>query len=68
MTIDLASAALDLDEEWDDDAPFAAAPVPAALAALAAAEALAAEGRHVHLVASDVQCLTHASCTAVPGA
>lgn len=67
MTIDLAPADVDLDEEWDDDAvpvPFAAAPVPAALTA---AEALAATGHHVHLVADDVQCLTH-SCTALPGA
>ncbi|MCP3758184.1 hypothetical protein [Streptomyces sp. TBY4] len=64
MTIDLAPAALDLDEEWEDVAPFAAAPVPPALTA---AEALAAHGHHVHLVADDVQCLTH-FCTALPGA
>ncbi|MFZ3494589.1 hypothetical protein ACODT5_15420 [Streptomyces sp. 5.8] len=66
MTIDLAPAAVGYDEQWEDDAPlpFAAAPVPPALTA---AEALAATGHHVHLVADDVQCLTH-SCTALPGA
>ncbi|MER6197995.1 hypothetical protein ABT234_11605 [Streptomyces sp. NPDC001586] len=67
MTIDLASAALDLEQEWDDAAPIpfaAAAPVPPALTA---SEVLASEGRHVHLVAGDVQCLTHA-CIALPGA
>jgi hypothetical protein len=66
MTIDLAPAALDLDEEWADDgpAPFVIpAPAPAALTA---AEALAAAGRHVHLVGSDVQCLTH-DCLPLPG-
>ncbi|MGW2580811.1 hypothetical protein ACWCYZ_05640 [Streptomyces virginiae] len=67
MTIDLASPALDLDEEWADPAParFAVpAPVPAALVA---AEALAADGHHVHLAAADVQCLTH-DCLPLPGA
>lgn len=67
MTIDLAPAAVDLGEEWDDAAAppwFAAAPpVPSALTA---AEALAAAGHHVHLVGDDVQCLTHA-CIALPG-
>ncbi|MFG2993981.1 hypothetical protein ACGFZK_32600 [Streptomyces sp. NPDC048257] len=67
MTIHLAPAALDLDEEWADTAPVSfkgADPVPAALAA---AEELASEGLHVHLVGADVQCLT-GDCIALPGA
>lgn len=67
MTIYLASPAPDLDEEWATAAPVplgGPAPVPPAVAA---AEALAAEGRHVHLVSSDVQCLNHRDCRPLPG-
>ncbi|MEU2450080.1 hypothetical protein ABZ605_08475 [Streptomyces sp. NPDC012765] len=64
MTIDLAPA-LDLDEEWAYNAPVRfAVPAPAARTA---AEALAADSHHVHLVADDVQCLTH-DCLPLPGA
>ncbi|WP_030387045.1 hypothetical protein [Streptomyces sp. NRRL S-241] len=66
MTIDLAPAP-DLDEEWAYDAPVRfAVPAPAP-AARTAAEALAADGHHVHLVADDVQCVTH-DCLPLPGA
>lgn len=65
MTIDLAPAAVGPDEEWDDTTPFrfAAAPVPSALTA---AEDLAAERHHVHLVAGDVRCFGQ-GCIALPG-
>ncbi|MFE5675078.1 hypothetical protein ACFQ7B_07690 [Streptomyces erythrochromogenes] len=64
MTIVLASAELDYAEEYDTaPVPFPAEPVPPAVLA---AEALAAEGMHVHLIGSDVQCVSH-DCIALPG-
>ncbi|WP_328739910.1 hypothetical protein OHA91_22920 [Streptomyces erythrochromogenes] len=64
MTIVLASAELDYAEEYGTvPVPFAAEPVPSAVLA---AEALAAEGLHVHLVAADVQCVSH-DCIDLPG-
>ncbi|MFE7096994.1 hypothetical protein [Streptomyces erythrochromogenes] len=66
MTIHLASPALDLDEEWAAAAPIrlgGPAPVPPAVAA---AEALRAEGKHTHLVSDgEVQC--NAGCVPLPG-
>ncbi|MGP3686499.1 hypothetical protein ACTVZO_17635 [Streptomyces sp. IBSNAI002] len=63
MTIHLApSLDLHLDEEVYVPAAFTAEP-----AAALAADVLVDEGRHVHLVGGDVQCLTH-SCVALPGA
>ncbi|MEV7584419.1 hypothetical protein [Streptomyces erythrochromogenes] len=61
--------ALELGPEWADDAhpvPYAAPdPVPAARRA---ADALAAEGKHVHLVSNhQVECLNHRNCVPLPG-
>ncbi|WP_030659769.1 MULTISPECIES: hypothetical protein [Streptomyces] len=64
MTTALAPDELDYADEYDGTpVPFTTAPVPPATLA---AEALAAEGLHVHLVSADVQCLAH-DCIALPG-
>lgn len=67
MTTARARAALLLDQEWADIHPDPSPVHDPALAARAAAEDLAAKGRHVHLVSGDVTCLNHRVCVPLPG-
>ncbi|MFB7171112.1 hypothetical protein ACFCYM_09860 [Streptomyces sp. NPDC056254] len=64
--LDLAAA--QLDQEWADTLPYPAPAATRALTARTAAEALADEGAHVHLVSgAEVQCLNHRDCRPLPG-